>query len=69
MKAPTIEQREALARIKFSKDGKMIVEFFIEALQEANDRIVRDDDANRVRLFQGECRALRELISYLNPVS
>lgn len=69
MKTASVEQREAIARINFTKDGKMLYDYLTEALQEANRRIISDDDGHRVRLFQGECRALRDLITLLNPVS
>jgi hypothetical protein len=69
MKAPNQEQREALERLNFSKDGKDLLRFLEEALAEANTRMTMDDDVDRVRIFQGEARTLRGLIALLKPVS
>lgn len=69
MKTPTKEQREALERLKFSSDGKVLNRYLDEALAEANTRMTMDDDVNHVRIFQGEARTLRVLIALLNPVS
>jgi hypothetical protein len=69
MKAPSPEQREAMARLQFTRDGKALYDFLVSALDEASQRIVGDDDPHRVRVFQGECRTLRDLIKLLSPVS
>lgn len=69
MKTPTTEQREALGRLQFSRDGKVLVDYLREADGEAKNAIVAVEDPHRVRLMQGESRVLRELLKLLVPVS
>lgn len=69
IKAPSNEQREALARLQFSRDGKEMLTYLQEAFAEAQTRCMVDDDPHRVRAYQGVSRALRGLIDLLNPVS
>lgn len=69
MKAPNKDQREALGRLQFSRDGKVLVTFLEESVAEVTNRMISDEDLHRVRAWQGECRALRELINLLTPVS
>jgi hypothetical protein len=69
VKNATAEQREAINRLTFIKDGKVLVAYIEDCLAETVVRMVKDDDASRVRLYQGECRALRVLSELLNPVS
>lgn len=58
-----------MARLQFSRDGKALYDFLVSAADDVGQRIVGDDDPHRVRLFQGEGRALRDLIKLLSPVS
>lgn len=66
MKTPSQEQREAIERLNFTKDGKLLNRFLDDALAEANLRLAMDE-TDRVRGIQGEARTLRELIKLLNP--
>jgi hypothetical protein len=69
MKAPNQEQREAMIRLRLSKDGVMFDTYLTEALAEASTRVALSDDPARTRLTQGEVRTLLELQKLLNPVS
>lgn len=66
MKAPNAEQREALARLRFdTSNGKRLLEYLDEWLAESTTGMALDNDAYRVRLWQGEVRALRYLLELL----
>ncbi len=69
MKAATQEQREALARLPFSRDGKLIMQYIEDAIVDVHARMDASDDLHRVRKFQGESHALHELKKLLTPVS
>lgn len=69
MKVPNTEQRDALSKLQFSRDGKVLTNYLQLWLEESTARVIADDDPHRVRMWQGECRALRELIVLLTPVS
>ena len=65
----TPEQKEAIGRLQYTRDGKMLVECLQTTIVDLSNRIAMDDDMHRVRMFQGNVRTLRELIGLLTPVS
>lgn len=69
LKAPTTEQREIISRLMFNRDGAALLAYLRDALAENSTRLDVDDDAHRVRMYQGVSRALRDMIALLNPVS
>lgn len=62
MKAPTTEQREAIERLAVSRDGKLLLQYLQDCQEETLTHMVSDEDAHRVRVYQGELRMLRYLI-------
>lgn len=66
LKTPVQEQREAIERLAFSRDGKVFLEYLLSALDQSTTQMVQNDDVSNVRMYQGECRTLRYLLSLFN---
>ena len=58
-----------MARLSFSRDGKVMLDYLEAAIDEVRERMESNDDLHCVRLFQGESRTLRGLKKLLTPVS
>lgn len=67
IKAPTPEQRQVIARLSRSNDGKLLGSYLVDALAEAQQKLALSDDPARVRLIQGEYRTLLDLTNLFDP--
>lgn len=63
VKAPTPEQREAIERLAVNRDGKLLLQYLQQCQEQTVTQMVSDEDAHRVRAYQGELRALRYLLT------
>ncbi len=69
IKAPSQEQREAIARLIHTRDGQILHSYLEMALADAHTKVAVSDDPARTRLIQGEQRTLLDIQKLMNPVS
>jgi hypothetical protein len=67
MVTPTATQLEAIQRVAGRPEGEAILEYLKACMDDIQGRLIYEEDAQRVRAFQGESRVLNALLKVWKP--